>query len=153
MHLKAAVVPEHEVAAAIQIVVHLVDPAALVPGVVAIAVGAVDPVEPAGWPHRHGLGEPAGRHLDQHVEAVTVHQHEVVPAVSVHVASHVHVENFAPGGLPEIGRHRDQVPFRRRLRIEPGEPAASVGDQPVPAIDSGNVDEGHLGTQRGFGCR
>ena len=124
------------------------DAASLLPGPVPVAVGPVDPVEPRRGTEPHRVGEPAARHLDQHLEAVPVHQRQIVPAVSVQVARHVDVEHFAPLGFPEVGRRGRQVAFGRRRRIEPGQPAAAVDDQALPAVDAGDVDEGGFAAQR-----
>ena len=146
--LEVVPIPEHEIGPPVQVVVHLVDAATLLPGPVLVAVGAVDTIEPGRWSDRHRVGESPAGHLDEDPEAVAIHQHEVVAAVAVQVARDVHMEDFAPVGLVEVGRHPDHVALRRRLRIEPGQPVGAIGDQAVAAVDVRDVDERHIGAQR-----
>ena len=71
LNLEVVLVPRHQVAAAIVVVVYLVD-TALTPGVVSISVGSVDSTHIGGGTDRHGSGERTIAHLDEHPEAIDV---------------------------------------------------------------------------------
>ena len=153
MDREVVFLPEHEVASTIPVVVHLVNPAALLPGPVPVAVGAVDAVEPGRGADRYRIRESPARHLDQHLEAVAARNDQVVAAIAVQVAGDVHMGDLASARRVEVGSDRDQRAFRRRSGIEPVQATGVVGDQPVAAADVGDVNEGGLGTQRGVDFR
>ncbi len=164
MDLEVVLVPEHQVAATILVVVHLVD-TALTPGVVSISVGSVDPAQIGGRTDLHRIGERAVAHLDEHPEAIDVRHDQVVAAVAVHVPGHVHMRDLlatwamdrladevdldddaVAARRVEAGIDRHQLPFGRRFGIEPVQAAALVGDQPVASADVGHIHEHYAGT-------
>ncbi len=145
--LEVVLVPEHQIASTILVVVDLVD-TALAPGVVSIAVGSQDPTHVGGGADLHWMGERAALHLDEHPEAVDVRHHQVVAVVAVHVPSDVYMGDFASARRVEVGSNRHQRAFRRRFGIEPVQAVALVRHQPVAPADVGHVDEQHFGTER-----
>ena len=147
MDLEVVVVPEHEVAPAVAVVVHRVD-TALGPGVVAVSVGSVDPAHVRGRADPYGVGEGAVAGLDEHPKPGGVRNDQVVAAVVVQVPREVDMRDFALARRPEVGRDRHQRVFGPPFGVEPVQAAGLVGDQPVASADVREVDEPHFGTQR-----
>ena len=112
MHREVVLVPEHQVAASVQVVVHLVDAAALVPGTVPVAIAAVDPLRPARGADGHRIGERPAAPLDEHMEGVVLRHDQLVAVVAVQVARDVHMDNLTPPRRFEVGLHRSELPLR-----------------------------------------
>ena len=146
MNLEVVLVPEHQVAKTIPVVVHLVD-TAFIPRVVSVSIGAVDPAHLSGPADLHWIRELAGARLDEHPEAIDARDDQVVAAVAVHVPSDVYMGDLVSARRVEVGSDRDQRALRGRFGIEPVQATGVVGDQPVASPDVGDVNEQHFGTE------
>ena len=118
MNLEVLLVPEHQVAATISVVVDLVD-TALRPRVVSISVGSEDPLHLGGGTDLHFLSECTVAHLDKYPEAIGVGHYQVVVTIAVHVVSDIYMGNFAAARRLEVASNRYQHVFRCRLGVKP----------------------------------
>ena len=104
------------IAATISVVVHLVDPA-LIPRVVSISVGSVDPTHIGGGAKLHWIGKRAVAHLDERREAIDVWHDQIVALVAVHVPSDVYMGDFAAARrVIEVASRRPLTRVRSPIR-------------------------------------